>query len=368
VGFQLSAAATAGLIVTAPPLERRLAGDRPARWRRWLAPALAVPIAASLWTLPLQLLHFGSAPLYAVPANLLVTPLLAPLTLAAMGLALASLLLPPLLPLLAPPVLLAAGALRHLVDRLAALPGAQLHPGRPGVAVALLLTLALLPWLAAAARRWRLASLPLLLVALLVHGGRVWGDQLLLVHHPGSTWLLARHHGRAALVARSGGARSCAGALRLARGLGHARLDWILLLDPVASEASDCWRRLSPVVLTAAGGAAALQPGQRVASPGLALAPLSQLSRAAELRVGGSRWLLLPDAQALWTLRSGAVALPGPARLDGVWLGRTPAGADLSWLLARRPRHVWISRPAPTAPGGGALAWTGRIGSLAARL
>jgi len=30
---------------------------------RWLAAAVAVPLAASLWTLPLQLLHFGALPL-----------------------------------------------------------------------------------------------------------------------------------------------------------------------------------------------------------------------------------------------------------------------------------------------------------------
>ena len=43
-----------------------------------LAAALSIPVAALLWTLPLQLLHFGAMPLYALVANLLVAPLLAP--------------------------------------------------------------------------------------------------------------------------------------------------------------------------------------------------------------------------------------------------------------------------------------------------
>ena len=60
----------------------------------WQAPALAVPLAAMAWTLPLQLLHFVSAPFFALVANLLATPLLAPLTLSVMGLVLASLVLP----------------------------------------------------------------------------------------------------------------------------------------------------------------------------------------------------------------------------------------------------------------------------------
>ena len=58
VGFQLSATATGGLILSAGPLE-----DRLQRWLpRWAAAAMAVPLAASLWTLPLQLLHFGVVP------------------------------------------------------------------------------------------------------------------------------------------------------------------------------------------------------------------------------------------------------------------------------------------------------------------
>ncbi len=93
IGFQLSAAATAGLILTAPGLETWWAERLPRRFG-WLASALAVPLAAMAWTLPLQLLHFGSAPLYALVANLLAAPLLAPLTLSAMALALASLVLP----------------------------------------------------------------------------------------------------------------------------------------------------------------------------------------------------------------------------------------------------------------------------------
>ena len=76
------------------------------------APALAVPLAAMAWTLPLQLLHFGAVPLYAVPANLVAAPLLTPLTLGAMALALVAVLAPPLLPpLLVPPGLAGGGLL-----------------------------------------------------------------------------------------------------------------------------------------------------------------------------------------------------------------------------------------------------------------
>ena len=77
IGFQLSAAATAGLTLSAPGLEQQLLRCCPSRMR-WLASTFAVSWAALVWTLPLQLLHFGSTPLYALVANLLAAPLLAP--------------------------------------------------------------------------------------------------------------------------------------------------------------------------------------------------------------------------------------------------------------------------------------------------
>jgi competence protein ComEC len=76
LGFQLSFLATLGLIVTVPVLQKRL---------DWLPPviaaAIAVPIAASLWTLPLQLQTFGVLPVYGVLANVVTMPLLALITL-----------------------------------------------------------------------------------------------------------------------------------------------------------------------------------------------------------------------------------------------------------------------------------------------
>ena len=75
LGFQLSFLATLGLIVTVPRLTQVL---------DWLPPTIAtliaVPLAATLWTLPLQLYAFGVVPLYSVLANVITTPLLAAIT------------------------------------------------------------------------------------------------------------------------------------------------------------------------------------------------------------------------------------------------------------------------------------------------
>ncbi len=70
LGFQFSFLATFGLLVTAAPLTQRL---------DWLPPNLAsliaIPMAAFIWTLPIQLFTFGAMPLYSIVANGLLTPL-----------------------------------------------------------------------------------------------------------------------------------------------------------------------------------------------------------------------------------------------------------------------------------------------------
>ena len=131
IGFQLSAAAPAGLILTALCLEQAVQAWLSDRCQG-LAAALSIPVAALLWTLPLQLLHFGAMPLYALLANVLVVPLLAPFTLLAMLSALLVLLGPTaVLPLLLRPVHQSAGLVITMASCISHWPGAQLLTGRP---------------------------------------------------------------------------------------------------------------------------------------------------------------------------------------------------------------------------------------------
>lgn len=71
VGFELSFLATLGLIVTVEPLQKKL---------DWLPPTIAdlisVPLAASIWTLPIQLYVFKIFPLYSLPVNVITSPLI----------------------------------------------------------------------------------------------------------------------------------------------------------------------------------------------------------------------------------------------------------------------------------------------------
>jgi len=389
VGFQLSVAATAGLLLTARPLEERLAGPTPGRARRWLAVAVAVPLAASLWTLPLQLLHFGSVPLYAVAANLAVDPLLTPLTLGAMAMALVAVTVPALLGLVAWPLLPLTQLLLWISRQFAALPLAQWQLGRLDPLLVLLFSAGLLPWLLAGpprVRRWRGPGLVLLAAAMALHLARSTGDHLLLVHEGQADLLIARHGGRGALVSRSADRFSCGRARQLATGLGLQRYDWIWISDPVASPGPECWQALSDTVLSAIGEASAeldpspgaqagssseaeaseavahgagpraspvptLQLGQQLQSPGLVLRPLAADSQAALLQAGSLHWLLLPDRQAWRSWREQPQGLGQP--ISGLWLGFGLRNLDHPQLPKLRPDHLWIT--ASTTPGWRAL-------------
>jgi competence protein ComEC len=77
VGFQLSAAATAGLVAWATPLTRRI-GERFPRLPGGLRDTLGVSLAAQAATLPIALLTFGRLSPIAPVANLVAVPLVPP--------------------------------------------------------------------------------------------------------------------------------------------------------------------------------------------------------------------------------------------------------------------------------------------------
>jgi competence protein ComEC len=322
----------------------------PASWRprmvSLLAPALAVPLAASLWTLPLQLLHFGVVPLWAVPANLLATPLLTPLTLGAMAAALLGLLLPPLQALMLPPLAWLAQALLAIAHGVAALPMAQWFTGRPTGWLVGLFSLGLLglvvpsrwPW----RRRWALA---LVTLACVLHLHQLRADALVLVQDGPRTLLLARHQGRGALISTSADALSCRQAARLATGYGLGRYDWLLLLDPVPAPDPTCWQRQAVLVRGESDGPPPLASGQFLASPGLVARALTPDSQALELRFGAARWLLLPNRQALWSWRQRTERLDGSA-----WLGFRPRPEERRLLRDQGARRVWLSGPIGRRP------------------
>lgn len=69
LSFQLSFLATLGLLVTVPAIVKRLSWMPPI-----LAVAIAIPIAASIWTLPLQVYVFKIISPYSIAINIITTP------------------------------------------------------------------------------------------------------------------------------------------------------------------------------------------------------------------------------------------------------------------------------------------------------
>lgn len=137
IGFALSVAATAGLLMAGPPLVEMLARARATRWLPSpVRTALAVALAAHLATLPLAVGIGNGASLVALPANVLVTPAVPVATVLGLAAALSA----PMLPGLAQALALVASPFTGFIAAVAhwgsAVPhGVLATPGGAGAAV-----------------------------------------------------------------------------------------------------------------------------------------------------------------------------------------------------------------------------------------
>ncbi|MEO6862021.1 MAG: ComEC/Rec2 family competence protein [Microcoleus sp.] len=128
LGFQLSFLATLGLVVTAPPLMAKL---------DWMPPAIAsilvVPIAASVWVLPLLLYIFSVVSPYSILVNIIAAPLLWILSIGGMVSALAGLIFPPAGSLLAQLLDYPSKGLIAIAQYFSQLPGNSVAVGQVSV-------------------------------------------------------------------------------------------------------------------------------------------------------------------------------------------------------------------------------------------
>ncbi len=159
LGFQLSFLATFGLIVTMPELQGAL---------DWLPPTIAtlvaVPLAASIWVLPLLCYEFNIVATYSIIVNILCTPLIMAISLGGMVSAIAALIFPlggsAIAWLLLYPTLL----LIRAIDFFTSLPGSSWAIGQISLEVLLAIYgLLLLVWLN---QKWRKHWRQVLLFAL----------------------------------------------------------------------------------------------------------------------------------------------------------------------------------------------------------
>jgi competence protein ComEC len=164
LGFQLSFLATLGLISLLPAITTRL---------DWLPPNLAgliaVPLAASIWVLPLQCYTFYTIPLYGVIVNMIVTPLVIIISLGGMISALMGIFFPlggsAIAFLLSYPLLI----LIKIGEIFAILPGSFFATGKISLAALLFcyflfIAIWLIPW---CQKHWQLVSLFLLMAVII---------------------------------------------------------------------------------------------------------------------------------------------------------------------------------------------------------
>src|SRR5579883_458240 len=226
LGFQLSFLATLGLMVTVPSLTERL---------DWLpsaiAPLISVPIAAYLWTLPLQLAAFGVLSPYSIPVNLITTPLISILSIGGMVSALAALIWAPGGSALAWLLKYPAQMLIFVVDRFSQLPGNAYAIGTISALTAIvlysLLALAWLPpwW----RRRWWLP----LLVGLGLVVIPVWQAQndlfrITLLASPKQPVMVIQDRGTTALINSGDTATVSAAVLPFLQKAGVNEIQWAI--------------------------------------------------------------------------------------------------------------------------------------------
>lgn len=125
IGFQLSAAATFGLIVMVPVLTRAL---------DWLPVTLTglvvVPTAATLWTVPLMLYHFNTISGLSIALNTIATPLVTLVSLGGISSSALALVSPPLARLIAGLLQYPAQGLLWLAHTGSQLPGSAIAIGQ----------------------------------------------------------------------------------------------------------------------------------------------------------------------------------------------------------------------------------------------
>ena len=119
-GFALSVLATAAIVLAARPVADRLARRLP----RPLAVAVAVPLVAQIACTPVLLAAFGQLSPWAVPANVLAAPAIAPATVAGVLCAVLAVPLPAVAAAVAWLAAVPAGWLAAVARWFAAMPGA----------------------------------------------------------------------------------------------------------------------------------------------------------------------------------------------------------------------------------------------------
>lgn len=389
LGFQLSFLSTLGLLVTVPPLLKRL---------DWLPPAiaylLAVPIAAFIWTLPLQLHFFGVVPLYSLVVNILTTPLISVVSIGGIISAMAALIWPLAGSALALLLYYPTHCLISLVQFFPQLPGNSVAVGTISVLQLLALYgLISLAWLQRWwQRRWWLAgviAIALVLIPVWLPQARVFRVTVLAT--AAEPVLVIQDQGKVLLV-NSGDANTARfTVLRFLQQQGVNQISWAIATNS-QSRTDSGWLEIlhrlpvknfyahlnlqgngtaNPLIQSGvqarSGNYQTLSAGQTVAAGSTAIQLINAQAPMLELQIQGQTWLLLgnikPNEQKKLALSR---RLP---RAQVLWWTGESLATDL--LEAIKPQ-VAIASSATIKPdtvsrlrkSNTQLFWTGRDGAI----
>jgi competence protein ComEC len=313
LGFQLSILATLGLIVSASPIATAL---------DWLPPTLAsmiaVPLAATLWTLPLQLHTFGVLPLYGLVANVMTALLLSLLTIGGFLGSLAALIWPLLGSALAWFLYWPTQLLMAIVQGISQLPGSSLALGSISLLQLLVLYGGMTAvWLVPQCQKHlRLAAiLGFLLIVI-----PLWQVQtqrfLVTVFDQTKTPMMVIQHPQGTVVLNSGDRLNASQSLvPFLQQEGINRIDWAIDTVATPKEQSGWTSLLRKIPIQAlsrcipqgaTGESQNLQPKQQLEvnpQEHLTLGPVEMVLWRAqpttlELQIGPQRWLLVDGSTA----------------------------------------------------------------------
>jgi competence protein ComEC len=355
LGFQFSFLATLGLLVLVPALIAYL------DWMpTGIATLAAVPIAAYLWVMPIQMQVFGSIPTYSILLNILTTPLILLVSLGGMVSGAIALILPSVGGVLAWCLHLPIACLLWLVKLWNQLPGNTLITGRLGVVQVILIygVYGLVWWNPRWQKRWWLAMLSILAVITAPMAYAQLHAQTITVlatsHGPA---LVVRDRGTVGLIFSGTDADATYTVMPFLRSHGIGRLHWAIA--PHLSTDDDGWPRIVETI--------PIQSLHYSTTPQLT-AEQTQSSNSATLVTASSALppVETPAQLPAWISASSTHTSfqPGQQIREGripiQWLSSNPAMfrfqlGNRRWLVS--DRHDPTSLPPPYEPGMADIVW-----------
>jgi competence protein ComEC len=331
LGFQLSFLATLGLVITAPAIEKKL---------DWLPPTIAgliaVPLAASLWTLPLTIYVFNTIAIYSIVANIITTPLIALISLGSMISAFMGLIYPVLGSVLAWLMYYPTNFLLGIIEFFANLPGSSLSIGKISLGVLLLiylgygLVLSNKWW----QRRWVAVVLFLIIIVIIP----IWYRQSNLIQvtvlaNGREPIVVMQDKGKTALLGVGGPEDIDYLVLPFLRQQAINHLDFAITLHPKQKE---FWENLTNII-SVGQFYSNLTANQEIFLGDSKIALLSNQPSILNLNISGNNWLLLIDQVAKNREKIQPFTLPAETQqnLALIWSGKT---LNPQWLEIIKPQ------------------------------